>query len=78
MSPKDPFRFYGLGRRLPGMRFATTNQTKKPYIGVTQGGSTRPGHPAKVAATRGEKRAQLKQQEITDERRTPVGPFQLE
>lgn len=47
---------------------------ERPYIGVTQGGSSRSGHPAKVAATRAQKRAELKQGETKDDRRAEINP----
>ena len=63
---KDPFKFYGLGRRFPSAKAAMRKSAQQPYIGVTQGGSSRPGHPAKIAATRGRKRAELPQKENKD------------
>jgi len=54
----DIFRIRGLTRRLPTMRDISVRYAKGPYIGVTQGGSSR-SNAAIVAATKGEARASV-------------------
>lgn len=39
--PQDPFTFRGITRRLPSMHDMAEKYTKEPYIGLTQGGSSR-------------------------------------
>jgi len=56
MKPKDPLHF-----RMPTLRFKSFTEALEtmqhpPFIGVTQGGSSRPNRPAKPAATKGEYR----------------------
>ena len=48
--PRDPFTIRGITRRLPSMLDVTVGYTKEPYIGLTQGGSSRPNGPAIIAA----------------------------
>ena len=51
MPAADPFKFPKRRRRLDNMRTALKEQQKRPYVGITQGGSSRQNQPAKVAAT---------------------------
>ena len=56
--PHDPFKIRGITRRLPSMRDMSVRYDKEPYIGVTQGGSSR-SNAAIVAATKGETAASV-------------------
>jgi cytochrome bd-type quinol oxidase subunit 1 len=54
MGQRDPLKLYPMWRKLPTLARVMKQSDQPPYIGVTQGGSTRPNQPAKVAATDGE------------------------
>jgi hypothetical protein len=56
MASRDPNKLYPFNPSIDSMKDALTRSELKPYIGVTQGGSSR-GKGAKVAAHSGEKPA---------------------
>lgn len=51
MPTANPFAFPKLRRQLDNLRMVFKEQAKRPFTGITQGGSSRPNQPAKVAAT---------------------------
>ena len=51
MSNINSFKLSSRKRRLDTLAAAMKDSLKKPYTGVTQGGSSRKGGGAKVAAT---------------------------
>lgn len=48
---RDPFKLPAMSRRLDSLYTAVEHSMMRPYIGVTQGGSSRKDRGAKVAAT---------------------------
>lgn len=53
MPPRDPLTFPKGSASFRTMTEQLKRANKRPLIGVTQGGSSRRGSPAKVAATDG-------------------------
>lgn len=53
---KNPFKLTEAKRNLPTLTAAMKQSLKKPYIGVTQGGSSRKNSGARVAAKSGERK----------------------
>lgn len=53
---KNPFKLTSAKRNLPTLHSAMKESLKKPYIGVTQGGSSRKNSGARVAAKSGERK----------------------
>ena len=51
---KNPFKMTMPEYKYDTLHAAMKDSLKEPYIGVTQGGSSRKGGPAKVAATEAE------------------------
>lgn len=56
MPKRDPFTFPKGPARLDTLNQVFKQNSKRPYIGVTQGGSSRKARGAKVAATTAERR----------------------
>lgn len=64
MPARDPMTFPKGRVSLRTMREQLKHADKRPLTGVTQGGSSRPGAPAKVAATDGRWRpSKIKQEQ---------------
>lgn len=51
MATRDLFKLPSLKRRLPTLRAFLKHADKRPFTGITQGGSSRRDAGAKVAAT---------------------------
>lgn len=51
MPPRDPFTFQQDNHRLPTLKATLKRAEKHPFLGVTQGGSSRKDRGARVAAT---------------------------
>ena len=51
MPARDPYKLPGTTRRLDSLRVALKKGENKPFIGVTQGGSSRKNAGAMPAAT---------------------------
>lgn len=58
---KNPFKLYSGLRQLDTLKDALLDALDRPFIGVTQGGSSRRNRGAKPAATRGEIPATINQ-----------------
>lgn len=53
MPARDPYKFESMARGLRTMNAQFKATTRPSFIQFTQGGSSRPNHPAKVAGSNG-------------------------
>lgn len=60
MAKRDPLTFPKMRTSFDTMYRTLKESTKKPFIGVTQGGSSRKSSGAKPAATDGQRRTSRK------------------
>jgi hypothetical protein len=56
MPKRDPLTYPKNKHRLDALKDVYRQNSKRPYIGITQGGSSRKARGAKVAATSGQVR----------------------